>query len=99
MKMKMKKIFSLSKDGRSEYCCSVVKIGTLKHIENSDFLAETIINGQTAIVRKDQVKEGDLMFYAPNETQLSKKFLSRNNLFDIGHYEKFTRKPTTLVVG
>ena len=84
--MKMKTIFSLSKDGRSEYCCSVVKIGTLKHIENSDFLAETIINGQTAIVRKDQVKEGDLMFYAPNETQLSKKFLSRNNLFDIGHY-------------
>lgn len=77
----------MSKEGKSEYCCNVIKIGLVKTIEGSDFLAETLINGQSVVVRKDQVKEGQLYFYASNECQLNEKFLSVNNLFEIGNYE------------
>lgn len=83
----MSDILTMSKEGKSEYCCDVVQIGTVKPIEGSDFLAETLINGQSVVVRKDQVKEGELYFYASNECQLNEKFLSVNNLFEIGNYE------------
>lgn len=36
-------------------------------IENSDFLAYTKVFNDIIVVRKDQVHEGDLMFYASNE--------------------------------
>ena len=78
------KILSSSDSMKSEYCCSVVKIGELKPIEGSDFLAETIVRGTQVVVRKDQVHEGDIMFYAENETTLNDKFLSLNNLYEIG---------------
>lgn len=83
-----KTIFEMSKDGKSEYCIDIVKVGTLTPIEGSDFLAQTFIGDASIVVRKDQVKEGDLLFYASNECQLNEKFLSANNLFDIGCYEK-----------
>lgn len=83
-----KNIFEMSKDGKSEYCIDVVKVGTLIPIEGSDFLAQTFIGDASIVVRKDQVKEGDFLFYASNECQLNEKFLSVNNLFEIGCYEK-----------
>ena len=82
------KILSKSENLKQEYCCSIIKVGTLKPIEGSDFLAQTFIGDASIVVRKDQVNEGDLMFYASNECQLNEKFLSANNLFDIGCYEK-----------
>lgn len=88
----MSEILTMSKEGNSEYCCNVVQIGVLKPIEGSDFLSETLINGQSVVVRKDQVKEGELYFYASNECQLNVKFLSVNNLFDIGNYELNSNK-------
>lgn len=86
--MKAKELFTMSADGKSEYCCNVVKIGEVKPIENSDFLGQVIIYDKSIVVRKDQVKEGMLMFYAANETQLHKKFLSVNNLFELSEYEQ-----------
>lgn len=83
----MAKIFTMSKEGKSEYCCNVVRIGEIKPIEGSDFLGETMVNGQSVVVRKDQVYEGDVFFYAANECQLNKDFLSVNNLFEIGSYD------------
>lgn len=83
-----KNIFEMGKDGKSEYCIDVIKVGTLTPIEGSDFLAQTFIGDASIVVRKDQVKEGDLLFYASNECQLNEKFLSANNLFEIGCYEK-----------
>lgn len=80
--------FSKSKAFKSEYSCSVVKIGELIPIENSDLLAKTLIQGIQIIVRKDQVKTGDIMIYASNETQLNPKFLSVNNLYDLSNREK-----------
>lgn len=77
-------VLSSSSSMKSEYCCSVVKIGELKPIEGSDFLSTTIVRGTQIVVRKDQVHEGDIVFYAENETALNDKFLSVNNLYEIG---------------
>lgn len=83
----MNKLFTMSESGKSEYCCNAVKIGEVKPIEGSDFLGQTFVNGASIVVRKDQVKEGDILFYASNECALNADFLSKNNLFDIDNYE------------
>lgn len=82
--MTEKEIFTLSAEARLEYSCTVVQIGEVKPVEGSDFLGSTLVNGNPIVVRKDQIKEGDIMVYAPIETVLNKKFLSVNNLFEIG---------------
>jgi len=79
--MEVKKLFSMSDTGSHEYCCSIVRIPELQPIEGSDFLAKVEIFGTDIVIRKDQVKTGDLMFYAGNECQLDSSFLSINNLF------------------
>ena len=83
-----KDIFTKSDNFKSEYSCAVVTVPTLTPIEGSDFLAKTDIFGTQIVVRKDQVHEGDIMIYAANETQLNEKFLSVNNLYEIGCREK-----------
>ena len=80
-------MFSKSKNFKSEYCCSIIKIGEVKPIEGKDKIGYTLVNGETIVIRKDQVKEGDILFYASNETQLHKDFLGANNLFESGSYE------------
>lgn len=79
-----KEIFTKSDGFKSEYSCAVVRVGELTPIEGSDFLAKTDIFGTQIVVRKDQVKTGDIMFYAANETALCAEFLGVNNLFEIG---------------
>ena len=83
-----KQIFTASKEIKHEYACTIVKIGELHPIEGKDNIVSTLVNGLSMVVRKDQVKEGDIMFYAMNETQLNEKFLAANNLFGIDDYEK-----------
>ena len=78
-----KKIFTQSDGFKSEYSCAVVRVGELTPIDGSDFLAKTDIFGTQIVVRKDQVKVGDIMFYAANETALCAEFLGANNLFEI----------------
>jgi hypothetical protein len=77
-----------------EYCATIVKIGELKPIEGSDFLSVTLVNGFPIVVRKDQVKEGDVMIYCPIETQLNTNFLNINNLYEIGSYELNSNRDT-----
>jgi hypothetical protein len=81
------KIFSQSQDMKQEYCASIVRIEEVKPIEGSDFLGVTLVNGIEVVVRKDAVKEGQIMFFAPQETALNLKFLSVNNQFELGEYE------------
>lgn len=81
------KIFTMSKDGKSEYCANVVRLGELIPIEGSDFLAQTYIGDASLVVRKDQVHEGQFYFYISNECQINERFLSVNNLYEIGSYE------------
>lgn len=77
MKVELKK----SKDFTEEYCCSVVKVGELVPVENSDRLMQTRINGEAIVVNKADVKEGDVMLYVSNECQISGWFLGANNMY------------------
>ena len=86
--MEEKKFFTLSDKASNEYCCCVVRIGEVKPIEGTDFLATTDVYGTQIVVRKDQVKEGDIMFYAMNETELNAEFLHDNNLFEISSRDR-----------
>lgn len=74
-------MLSFSSTGTHEYCCTIVKVPEVNPIEGSDFLGTVEIAGQNIVVRKDQVKEGDIMLYASNECQLDSEFLKVNNLF------------------
>lgn len=73
---------------RAEYCCQVVRVGKMEPIANSDFLAKTVVAGNTIVIRKDEFKEGDIALYAKNETVLNQGFLSANNLYDISEFER-----------
>lgn len=84
----MKEILTASEKINHEYCASVVKVGEVIPIENSDFLAYTMINGKSIVVRKDEVSEGDIMFYADNETKLNEDFLGANNLYELSEFDK-----------
>ena len=80
-------IFTKSDSFKSEYCSSIIKVGEVKPIEGKDKIGYTLVNGETIVVRKDQIKEGDVLCYASNETQLDKDFLGANNLFESSSYE------------
>lgn len=67
---------------KQEYCCTIVRIGNVEPIENSDFLAQVLVEGRTIVVRKDQVHEGDVMFYVSNECQVNADFLRSGNYFE-----------------
>ena len=77
-------MFKKSDNYKQEYCAQIVKIGELIPIENSDFLARTVVNGFNVVVGKNDVKEGEIMVYAKLETEVNADFLSVNNQFEIG---------------
>ena len=64
-----KNVFTFSKEGNKEYSASIVRIGDLIPIEGSDFLVKTVVEGEDIVVRKDEVKTGDIMIYARIELQ------------------------------
>ena len=79
----MSKIFSQSANINKEYTCSIVRIGAVTPVEGSDFLSKTEIRPNTPIVvRRDEVKEGDVMFYVDLECQLNDRFLAVNNMYE-----------------
>ncbi len=84
----MKEIFSKSKNFKQEYCCTIVKLGEVKDIPNYDSIGVTVVDNFTMVVRKDECHEGDILFYAANESELNHDFVSSNNLFEIGEYER-----------
>ena len=73
----------LSKSERfsEEYCCSVVRIGELIDVPNSDNLKQTFVNGESIVVNKNDVHEGDVMLYVSNECEIHSTFLHYNNLY------------------
>lgn len=84
----MENIFTKSENFKEEYCATIVKVGVLKDIENSDNLKQAIIDGFSVVVNKNDVSEGDYMIYCKNETELNAQFLSVNNMYEIGEREK-----------
>lgn len=89
-----------SKDMSHEYCATVVRLNEVRPIENSDFLGVTTVEGRDIVVRKDSVKEGDVMIYFSNESQISNQFLFFNNEYeDItlnSNYEEVSRMIETM---
>jgi len=75
------KIFTKSENFSQEYCATVVRLGEIFEIPNANTVAKTVVNGRTIVIGKDH-KEGDLMIYCSNESQLNFDFLSVNNLFE-----------------
>ena len=71
----------LNKPKNENYAAVVVKINTLVPLEKCDNVQGAIIMGNQVIVSKD-VKVGDVGIYFPLECQLSKEYLSNNNLYD-----------------
>lgn len=84
----MKNIFTKSENFKQEYSATIVRVGELKDIENSDNLKQVIIDGFSVVVNKNDVKEGDYMIYCKNETELNSQFLSVNNMYEIGERER-----------
>lgn len=62
------------------YCATVVEIKTLVPLANCDNVQYAIIMGNSVVVSKE-VKIGDIGLFFPVETQLSKEYLSANNLY------------------
>ena len=62
------------------YCATVVTLKTFVDLPNCDFIKSAIVFGNSVIVSKD-VKTGDVGLFFPVECQLSKEFLSINNLY------------------
>ena len=78
----MKEVFSQSKLFKKEYCCEIVRIGKIVPIENSEFLAKTeIYPGMPIVVRKDEIQEGEIMFYVSLECRICDDFLKINNQY------------------
>jgi len=75
-------MLSKSQNFKQEYCCTIVRIGTVIPIGNSDFLGQTMVDGRTIVVRKDQVQEGDILFYVSNECQVNSDFLRINSFYE-----------------
>ena len=84
--MENKKLFTKSENFKSEYCCSIIKLGECFNIEGKDKIQRTKINGEDVVISKELLP-GTIMFYASNETQLDKDFLGANNLFESSSYE------------
>lgn len=70
-----------SADYKSEYCCTVVKIGSILPIKGKDKIGQTLVNGQTIVVNKDEIHEGQIYIYVSNECQLNADFLRINNMY------------------
>ena len=94
--MKTNNIFTSSPEMKSEYCAQVVRIGELKPIEGSDFLAQTIVSGTSMVVRKDEFKTGDYAIYCKNETALNEEFLSVNNLYERSEFMRNSNRETVI---
>lgn len=79
-----KNIFTKSDKFKQEYCTTIVKIGEVKDIPGYDSIGVTYVQNISMVVRKDECHEGDILFYAANESELNETFLRRNNLYEIG---------------
>ena len=69
------------------YLATICRIGLLKDIPNADKLKMTSVNGHDIIVSSDY-KEGDVIVYFPCECAISEKYLSKNNLYEIGECDR-----------
>lgn len=82
-----KVVLKKSENANINYLAIISKISELKPIENADRLCTTVLNGYDIIVNKS-TQVGDIVVFIPIESCICEKFLSVNNLYGIGDYEK-----------
>lgn len=74
-------MLKIAENANPNYLASIEKITEVFPIEGADRLVRTVIGGFDMVVSKD-MEVGDYVVYFPVETQISDKFLSRNNLYE-----------------
>ena len=74
-------MLKIAENANPNYLASIEKITEVFPIEGADRLVRTVIGGFDMVVSKD-MEPGDYVVYFPVETQISDKFLSRNNLYE-----------------
>ena len=87
MNTEMDKRFVLTEGANPNYLCTICRIGEMFPIEGADRLVKTVINGYDIVISKDH-KEGDIVVYFPVETSICEQYLSANNLYEMGEFEK-----------
>ena len=83
----MDKRFILTKDANPNYLATICRVGEIHPIEGADRLVKTVINGYDIVISKEH-KEGDIVVYFPVESVISEKYLSANNLYEMGEFER-----------
>ena len=83
----MDKRFVLTEGANPNYLCTICRIGEMFPIEGADRLVKTVINGYDIVISKEH-KEGDIVVYFPVETSICEQYLSANNLYEIGEFER-----------
>lgn len=83
----MDKRFVLTENCNPNYLCTICRIGEMFPIEGADRLVKTVINGYDIVISKEH-KEGDIVVYFPVETSICEQYLSANNLYEIGEFER-----------
>lgn len=82
-----KKIFTLSSDHNPNYVTTIQRVGELYPIENSDRLSRAVVNGFDIVV-PNTMKPEDIVIYVPVETAICPEYLSKNNDYEIGEWER-----------
>ena len=83
----MDKRFVLTENCNPNYLATICRVGEMVPIEGADRLVKTVINGYDIVISKDH-KEGDIVVYFPVETSICEQYLSANNLYEIGEFER-----------
>ena len=88
----MKNLFKISEGSNPNYLATICRIGETFPIEGADRLLRTTVNGADIVIG-NTMKTNDIVVYVPVESALSEKFLSANNLYEIGEWEKNANAP------
>lgn len=88
----MKEMFKTTENANPNYLATICRIGETYPIEGADRLLKTTVNGADIVIGNN-MKKGDIVVYVPVESALSEKFLSANNLYEIGEWEKNANAP------
>ena len=75
-----------TEDANPNYLALITKIDKTYPIDGADRLLKTTVNGFDIVISND-MHEGDIVVYVPVESALSEKFLSANNLYELGSRE------------
>lgn len=79
--------FKISENANPNYLATICRVGEVHPIEGADKICRTIVNGYDIVIGKD-TQEGDIVIYVPVESAICEGFLSANNLFEIGEWER-----------